>query len=201
MQQVVCRVNEDCESTEKCITNEIGQAECVDACNGAVCGRNAECSARDHGAFCSCRTGFFGNPQTGCQPIECNTNNECSNDKLCEDHMCKIACLVSNSCGPNALCSAEKHKQVCYCQPGFTGDAQIGCTLINFCASNPCGPGANCDNAHGSYKCLCPLGTVGDPYSSGCVQPVECIQDEDCPVAAQCTRDGGEPKCKGKNTF
>lgn len=86
---------------------------------------------------------------------------------------------------------------MCYCQPGFTGNAQIGCTLIEFCASNPCGAGASCDNAHGSYKCLCPIGTVGDPYSSGCVAPVECVQDEDCPTAAQCTRDNGEPKCKG----
>lgn len=88
--------------------------------------------------------------------------------------------------------------QVCYCQPGYTGEPSLGCTLIDFCASGPCGPGAHCDNSRGSYKCLCPLDTVGDPYRDGCKPPVECEADLDCPPATKCVKDNGVPKCKGQ---
>lgn len=88
--------------------------------------------------------------------------------------------------------------QVCYCQPGYTGEPSLGCTLIDFCASGPCGPGAHCDNSRGSYKCLCPLETVGDPYRDGCKPPVECEADLDCPPATKCVKDNGVPKCKGQ---
>ena len=87
--------------------------------------------------------------------------------------------------------------QVCYCQPGYTGDPQIGCQLIDFCADSPCVSGARCENARGSFKCLCPPGTVGDPYHNGCLAPVECNFNDDCPDAAQCIKSNGVPKCKG----
>ena len=57
--------------------------------------------------------------------------------------------------------------------------------------------GASCGNSRGSYKCLCPIGTVGDPYKEGCSAPVECTIDEDCPNAAVCVVNNGQPKCKG----
>lgn len=96
------------------------------------------------------------------------------------------------------FCPKEKlFFQVCYCQPGYTGNPQIGCQLIDFCADSPCGSGARCDNSRGSYKCLCPSGTVGDPYHDGCHAPVECSHNEDCPEAAECTQSNGIPKCKG----
>lgn len=77
-----------------------------------ICGRHAECSAVEHQPICTCESGFHGNPQVGCHKIECYKNEDCTNDKICEDHMCKISCLANNPCGPNALCSAENHKQV-----------------------------------------------------------------------------------------
>lgn len=88
------------------------QAECKSVCDGAPCGRNAECTAVNHQPKCTCKPGYHGNAQLGCQPIECRTNNDCSNDKLCEDYMCKISCLAHNPCGQYSLCSAENHKQV-----------------------------------------------------------------------------------------
>ncbi|KAI5719789.1 hypothetical protein M8J76_014878 [Diaphorina citri] len=133
----------------------------------------------------------------GCHRVECNSHADCSGDKVCEDHRCKISCLANNPCGPNALCSAEKHKQICYCQPGYTGDAYFGCHLIDFCAAKPCGPGARCDNSRGSYKCLCPLGLVGDPYGAGCVSASQCTRDDQCPPGAHCVKTDGVPKCKG----
>jgi len=86
--------------------------------------------------------------------------------------------------------------QVCYCQPGYTGDPYFGCDVLDLCEASPCGPGARCDNSRGSYKCLCPLGTVGDPYKDGCRSPVECQIDEDCPPAAHCVQTNGIPKCQ-----
>ena len=105
--------------------------------------------------------------------------------------------MVENPCGANALCSAENHQQVCYCQPGYTGDPLLGCKALDLCTSNPCASGATCINSRGSYKCMCPIGTVGDPYSEGCKKPAECQTDEDCPTAAHCTLIDNTPKCKG----
>lgn len=198
-QEFKCRSNEDCSLSEKCLANTIGQNECIDVCEGILCGRNAECVSKDHKATCVCKSGFKGDPnddKRGCQHVECETSNECSNDKLCDQYMCKIACLVNNPCGRNALCSAEKHKQVCYCQPGYTGDAHRGCRLIDFCADTPCGPDATCHNSRGSFKCQCPQGLVGDPYNEGCRTPVECITNEDCPNVAKCDKTNGVHKCK-----
>lgn len=90
-----------------------------------------------------------------------------------------------------------KHSfQVCYCQPGYTGDPHVGCELIDFCADNPCGPGAACHNAGGSFRCQCTAGFVGDPYKEGCKPPVECNTNNDCPVTAICDRTNGIHKCK-----
>ena len=80
-----------------------------------LCGRNAECRADDHAAVCSCKSGFFGNAKDdkiGCQPIECEVNDDCSAEKICDAHKCRIACLAHNPCGVNAICTAERHVQV-----------------------------------------------------------------------------------------
>ncbi|CAH1986493.1 unnamed protein product [Acanthoscelides obtectus] len=199
IQEVKCRANPDCDSKEKCLTDPLGRAECIDACEGVLCGRNAECTSKNHKASCSCKAGYKGNPnddKLGCQKVECETNEQCSNDKLCDQYMCKIACLVHNPCGKNALCSAEHHKQTCYCQPGYTGDPLRGCKLIDFCADSPCGPGAQCHNSRGSFKCQCPQGQVGDPYNEGCRAPVECNNDNDCPSFASCDKSNGVHKCR-----
>lgn len=199
VQEQRCRINTDCDITEKCLANSLGQSECADACEGILCGRNAECTSKNHKPSCQCKAGYVGNPnddKSGCQEIECESSEHCSNDKLCDQYMCKIACLVNNPCGKNTLCSAENHKQVCYCQPGYTGDPNKGCHMIDFCADKPCGPGAVCHNSRGSFRCQCPLGTVGDAYNSGCNPPVECNRNSDCPIKAKCDRNNGVHKCK-----
>ena len=39
---------------------------CRSPCENA-CGQNAECQARNHGAICSCPSGFVGDPLTACR--------------------------------------------------------------------------------------------------------------------------------------
>ncbi|KAH8249884.1 hypothetical protein KR038_008286, partial [Drosophila bunnanda] len=119
--------------------------QCESVCLGrAACGRNAECVARSHAPDCVCKEGFFGDARSGCRKIECTTDDDCSNDKSCDNHMCKIACLIGQPCGENALCTTEHHQQVCHCQPGFSGDPRVRCDVIDFCRDAPCGPGARC---------------------------------------------------------
>lgn len=197
-QEVRCKADADCEPDETCIVDSNGRAECRNPCAGRVlCSRNSECIARDHVGSCSCKPGFYEDSKGACRKIECNSDNECTKDKFCQDHMCKIACLVGKPCADNAICSSVEHKTKCQCQPGFTGDAKLSCTAIDYCQSNPCGPQAKCRNSRGSYRCTCPAGMVGDAYGSdGCKPPVECLKDSDCPINARCTTENGEPKCK-----
>lgn len=187
-QEFKCRANDDCSFDKKCASNSVGQNECLDVCEAVLCGRNAECVAKNHQATCICKIGYKGNPNESCQKVECETDNQCSNDKLCDNYMCKIACLAKNPCGKNALCSAEHHKQVCYCQPGYTGNPNTSCKLIDFCADNPCGPRSKCINSRGSFKCLCPQGLIGDPYNEGCRTPLECQNHQDCSHIAKCDK-------------
>lgn len=115
VQELRCTSNDDCLEDERCVKNNIGQAECRKACDLLLCGRNAGCKADDHVAVCSCKPGFFGNPKDdkiGCQPIECEANEDCTGEKICDTHKCRIACLARNPCGVNAICTAEKHVQV-----------------------------------------------------------------------------------------
>jgi len=101
------------------------KAECRRACDVILCGRNAECKADNHAATCSCKHGFFGNAKDdkiGCQPIECEVNDDCTQEKICDYHRCRIACLAHNPCGVNAICTTEKHVQVIIsllCTRGF----------------------------------------------------------------------------------
>lgn len=199
IQEFKCKTNVDCNDDEKCASNTLGQRNCVDACEEVLCGRNAECHSKNHIASCYCKIGFIGDPtdeKLGCQQKECENDEQCSKDKLCDQYMCKIACLVHNPCGKNTLCSAERHKQTCYCQPGYTGDPHLGCHLIDFCADQPCAPGANCHNSRGSFKCTCSHGSVGDPYNEGCQPSVECASNNDCPNEGECYQNDITRKCR-----
>lgn len=195
--EIRCHSDDDCDITENCLVDSYGRSECRNPCEGrALCGRNAECAARSHQPLCSCKAGFTGDPLTGCRRIECQSDNDCSAEKLCDNSICKIACLVGKSCGENALCSTENHKQVCYCQPGFSGDPQVRCEAVDFCRDAPCGPGANCKNNKGTFHCSCGAGFIGDPYNEGCRLAVECQSNLDCPSSAECIRSGSGSKCR-----
>uniref|UniRef100_A0A2M4DS15 Putative nidogen n=1 Tax=Anopheles darlingi TaxID=43151 RepID=A0A2M4DS15_ANODA len=201
-QEFKCRTDEDCDPDEMCVADSSGRSECRNACSAGriLCGRNADCVSRSHAAVCECKQGFFRDAAGVCRRIECAVDEDCSSDKLCDNHACKIACLAGGTtpCGANALCSAENHRQVCYCQPGFTGDPKVGCSLIDFCRERPCGANAKCRNSRGSYRCSCPAGLVGDPYQpAGCKRASECERNTDCPEGAECVREpGAEAKCR-----
>lgn len=64
---------------------------------------------------------------------ECTTDSECSNDKACINYSCKNPCQESpTTCAGNALCYVQKHRSVCVCRDGMTGNAQIQCVESKF---------------------------------------------------------------------
>lgn len=55
-----CLVPSDCAKTLTCLDQH-----CADPCEGS-CGINTQCRVRNHNPVCSCRTGYEGDPFTGC---------------------------------------------------------------------------------------------------------------------------------------
>lgn len=196
--EIQCSSNADCDNDKECQLGKNGILQCLNVCERAPCGRHAYCNAKDHQASCLCNDGYFGDPMQGCKKKECDTHTECTDDKVCDQNTCKIACLIRNDCGENSICSSEKHTQICYCQPGYTGDPIKGCTAVDWCASAPCGNGAECKSARDRAHCTCPSGTVGNPYEEGCRKAQECRFNRDCPAVARCTVVDGISKCTGK---
>lgn len=194
---IQCYSNENCNEDEHCSITTDGITQCIKVCENHPCGRHAVCLGKTHDPTCSCKEGYFGDPIQGCKRKECDSNSECSTDKICDDNMCKIACLVQNNCGENTVCSSEKHTHTCYCQPGYTGDPAKGCKAIDWCASNPCGNGAECRNTRNRAQCTCPAGTVGNPYEEECRKAPECRFNRDCPLVSRCTLIDGTRKCTG----
>lgn len=196
VQEPRCLSDNDCDIEENCVTDNNGRSECKKVCGARfLCSRNAECIARNHQPECQCKQGFYSDGKV-CRKIDCNSDSDCSSDKLCDNHVCKMVCLLGDPCGQHALCSAENHKQVCYCQPGYSGDPRVECKALDFCSQNPCGQGASCKNSRGSFKCSCPQGMVGDPFTTGCLKAVECQINDHCPNTAKCVQENGVPKCK-----
>lgn len=196
-QEVRCRTDDDCLLNEHCIVDSYGRSECKNACEGrGLCSRNADCTARNHNAFCSCKDGFVEDSDGICRRIECEKDNDCSTDKYCEKNICKLACQSGKTCGEKAVCTIENHRAVCYCQPGYSGDPYQQCNAVDYCRDQPCGPGAICTNNKGTFHCACGNGYVGDAYNEGCRLAFECQSNGDCPASAECIQTNDESKCR-----
>lgn len=196
-QEIRCRTDDDCSFNERCEVDSYGRSECKNACEGRfLCGRNAECSARNHDGECSCKQGFTDDGQGGCRRIECQRDNECGSEKFCDKNVCKLVCQGGRSCGEKAICTVENHRAVCYCQPGYSGNPYEQCNAVDYCRDSPCGPLAQCSNNKGTFHCACGNGYVGDPYNEGCRLAFECKSNADCPSSAECIQSNSESKCR-----
>ena len=56
----------------------------------------------------------------------CESDLDCPLVLACENGICRNPCPAG--CGTGAFCSAQNHRPVCHCQPGYAGDPQLGCT-------------------------------------------------------------------------
>ncbi|CAL8079227.1 unnamed protein product [Orchesella dallaii] len=101
-----------------------------DLCSPNPCGTNAVCrpgydnSGRDR-PVCTCPPGYIGDALVSCKRGECQTDSECSNNRICSNFRCEDPCR--NSCGVNARCEARNHGAVCSCPPGYRGDPFTQC--------------------------------------------------------------------------
>lgn len=98
-----------------------------DVCSTAPCGANSVCSEHSGVGSCTCMQGYFGDPYFGCKP-ECMQSFDCPCNFACINAKCVDPC--ENACGMNAECSVVNHSPMCYCIPGYTGNALYGCHQI-----------------------------------------------------------------------
>ena len=57
-----CTIDPECPTQLACINEK-----CKNPCYSHTCGRNAECTVKNHRPICVCLAGFVGNPQTICE--------------------------------------------------------------------------------------------------------------------------------------
>ncbi|KAF0298054.1 Neurogenic locus notch 3 [Amphibalanus amphitrite] len=159
-----CLVPSDCAKTLTCMDQH-----CVDPCEGS-CGVNTHCKVRNHSPVCSCRTGYEGDPFTGCA-IRRTTPPPPSDP------------CFPTPCGANTQCRNNNGLPVCTCLTNYFGNPYEGCKpecvldgdcpldkncarmkCVNPCPG-PCGSGADCSVVNHITMCSCPEGYTGDPFS------------------------------------
>lgn len=64
---------------------------------------------------------------------ECTADADCPSKLACFNNVCKNPCIETKPCGPHAICSVVDslplRTMVCSCEPGYVGNADIGCKL------------------------------------------------------------------------
>jgi hypothetical protein len=135
-------------------------------CEPGPCGSNADCYITENQETCYCKSGFKGDPYSGCVLEPANP------------------CLP-NPCGPNALCTVSPQGHpMCLCPDGLTGDptGPAGCggpecrtdddcsnklACIAYKCRDPCpgscGIGASCRVEKHHPVCTCNHGLTGNP--------------------------------------
>lgn len=169
-------------------------------CIPSPCGPNSQCIVKGESPACSCLIEFIGTPPN-CRP-ECISNSECTPHLACINNKCKNPCI--ESCGELAECRVVSHAPRCNCPAGYTGDALIRCTPIQYlppkpiyespCDPSPCGPNTICKEQNGAGACTCISDYIGNPYE-GC-RP-ECVINTDCPSNKACINTKCRDPCPG----
>lgn len=117
-----CKSDSECQLTLTCINRE-----CVDPCLFEKCGINAQCSAKNHRAVCTCLSDYKPDPDPyiRCKQYECLTDPDCASTLACVNEKCVNPC----QCARNADCSVRNHKGICTCIPGYEGNPYgVACT-------------------------------------------------------------------------
>lgn len=192
-----CYVDQDCPRQMSCIDRH-----CENLCQTRnPCVGDLECSVEDsldgrRTVACSCPVGFVAIGANHCEqgsPFvskvlavflmhdlfivevhpQCTSHEQCGDPQICHQGSCQHACRFQ-TCGVNAVCTAQYHVARCECRQGFFGDnPNVGCQtskcmmflLLNFFA-------------------WWPLSFVEHPSTEAVT--VGCENDGDCPDYAAC---------------
>lgn len=98
----------------------------ITACDGYICGHDAQCIVTSQGPTCKCPEGSIGNPFAGgsCKPDACSSTSPCTTPSICIAGRCKEKCQ-DHFCGIGASCNHETNE--CVCNPLFIGDPNYLC--------------------------------------------------------------------------
>ncbi|PNF22176.1 hypothetical protein B7P43_G05064 [Cryptotermes secundus] len=199
-----CVSDIDCPEEKACV-----RGVCIAPCN---CAPNADCRIKDHKPVCTCREGYEGNPEIECVRVGCRSDSDCSGQHSCVNRNCVPVCSPDgSSCGHAAICYGAKHRAVCECPPGLSGNPKVACVFlgcrsdsecptkqacinsqcINPCDDrNPCITPAECHVYNHRPTCACPPGYVEDTPLTCKTEEKGCREDYDCPSQTACI--GGE---------
>lgn len=163
-----CRRDSDCTYDKACYNSK-----CVNPCTvSQACGPNTECHPVVHRPRCSCKARHSGNPYDYCRPskevtpVDCSSDGECYPGKICEQNKCTEGCRFDENCPldkacinrqclspcdfpdscakEHSTCVAVRHRPICSCAPGYTGDGSTRCypILLPVCLNDvDCGRG------------------------------------------------------------
>ncbi|VDD92750.1 unnamed protein product, partial [Enterobius vermicularis] len=112
--------------------------------------------------------------------IECSNNTATRGPGTTEEGQCQPVDCSTFKCENKASCTVEKHKAICLCRPGFTG--QRCEQQMPLCDTQPCLNGGICEVAAGTFRCICPQNYTGSRCQFG---PDECI-GVSCPNGGVC---------------
>lgn len=191
-----CVINSDCPTSMSCINRK-----CINPCEGAVCGINAECRVVQHTPECVCINNFVGDASLQCTPISVTTN------------VTRDPCVPS-PCGPQDVCSIGGNG-IALCDPCFGANtiynprcrpeclsnsdcafdkACIGQKCIDPCPGS-CGHNAICTTYEHNPICSCPQGLYGNPFEHCSVSLVVPSKPETCDTV----RCGSNAECKERD--
>ena len=165
--------------------NSLGGCICKDAPAGTVCNGNNPVVCADpllcNGSSGKCQAGPNG---------PCSTNNDCSNNGLCQNRKCKIPldgkCSTSknNFCASGSVCAGNNPRsQTCLKAKGQTCAADGEC-YQGLCSNNQCEPtnsrvvlnGGHCNNNYDCKSRIC-SSVTGKCLAS---DSLPCTLDSDC---------------------
>ena len=135
-----CKSNPDCDVSDKYCSYGCAATNSCSKCTS--CKSNPDCSATavscDYGCAstnsCGICISCAGNPDCNVSDKSCDcgcdSTNSCGKCTSCKSCPPEDPC-AGVSCGANAYCSGGS----CYCNSGYTGNANSGCTKVETCVS------------------------------------------------------------------
>lgn len=209
-ERVECHTNSDCPTDHEC-----SNTRCINICREKnPCAPNAVCTAQNHLASCHCPEYMSeGNPFTYCyqkDPVECEYDGECPNQRACINNKCVNPCEEIKPCSRNSICTVfdtlPVRTMICSCPENMVPDdngeckriltPKEGCSSDDECSDqlacvsgscrNPCNCGENsiCQVVKHKPICSCKEGYEGNPnircLTIGCRSDSECDHDKSC---------------------
>ena len=105
--------------------------------------------------------------------VECNTNQDCPDNRECISNHCLDPCK-HGQCGTGASCLAISHVATCSCPKGMQGNPYVKCVSIVCSLDSDCAATQRCHLASHQCEDVC--------LNSPCADHAECRGENHKPV-------------------